>query len=393
LRLDALTSDVDEAEVRAEYERQVENFQAAVERHAAHILIETGDGVDDSTARAKLMEIKSRIDNGESFEALAREYSDDIGSSANGGDLGFSRGDVFPEAFETVLAALEPGEVSDPVNTDAGWHLIKLVEVSGSEAPTFEQLRTEIETQLARANAEQRFVTLSEELADLTFNADDLGPASAKLGLPVQRANGVSPEYGEGLFADPRVRRSAFSEEVLAERMNSQPVELASDHVVVLRVVGHEPSRPQHYDEVRDQLFIEILADKKQKFLDSKGQESITALELGEMVDALAQRQNIDWQVVLAATRASLGAAAPGVVQAAFELPPPRQGERLFTNAPLPDGGLAVIEVSNAVDGKLESMADADREQLHSAMQQTRAQHLISAYRTALRQSAEVEFF
>ena len=390
LRRDQLSADIEESELRAEYSRRMDRFADADERRAAHILIEPGDGVDDATAQANLRELRARLERGESFADLAREYSDDVGSAANGGDLGFSSGDAFPEEFEDALATLRPSEVSDPVQTDAGWHLIKLVEMVASEPPSFEELRVAIEQQLRLEGTEEQYVQLVEQLADLAFNADDLQLASTELNLPIKTAKGLSRESSSGLFADPRLRQAAFDDEVLGERMNSEPVELASDHVVILRVTAHSEPRPLNFDEVRATLFDTLLAEKRRDYLTGRGEGLLATLQAGERVDALAAQAGLEWQVVLAATRTS-NDISRDILGAGFELAAPITGERGFTTALLPDGGLAVIEVTNVVDGELSDLTEAMQTQLRTAMQQTRAEELLSAYRVSLRAQAEVE--
>ena len=205
----------------------------------------------DEQAKEKLASLRERAVAGEDFAALAREYSDDVGSASSGGDLGFSAGDAFPAEFEQALAGLEPGDVSEPLQTSSGWHLVKLVEVRVQKAPDYDEMRAAIERDLQRAAAEPQFVERSEKLADLTFNSDGLSEAAKELGLKLETSELFGRRGGEGLFADTRVIRTAFSKDVLDNAQNSELIELDSEHAVVLHLKQHlslihisEPTRP-----------------------------------------------------------------------------------------------------------------------------------------------------
>ena len=124
-----------------------------------------------------------------------------------------SAGDAFPAEFEEALAGLEPGGISEPIQTDSGWHLVKLLEVRVQEAPGFDEMRGAIEKDLQRAAAEPLFVERSEKLADLTFNSDGLSEAAKELDLGIESSGLFGRRGGEGLFADARVIRAAFSKD------------------------------------------------------------------------------------------------------------------------------------------------------------------------------------
>src|SRR6187551_830452 len=199
---------VTEEQVRKQYEQNLSSFVAAPERQAAHILIE-GDN------QAKVKAITDKLAAGEDFAALAKEFSDDLGSKEQGGDLGFTKGDAFPTEFEAALAGLKVGEVSAAVKTDAGTHFVKLLAEKGSEPPSFEEQKASIEDQLKRAEAEGLFVAQLEKLRDLSYNAENLAEVAQELGLKIENSGLFERSKGKDLMANAKVVAAAFSAEVL----------------------------------------------------------------------------------------------------------------------------------------------------------------------------------
>ncbi len=250
---------VTEEELRTYYEEHAADYQAPEQRRARHILIRVAPEAPEeevAEARARAEALLEEIRGGADFAELARRHSQDPGSARQGGDLGFFGPGVMDPAFERAVFALkEPGEVAGPVRTPFGFHLVQLVEVRPGETRPFEAVREEIAQRLRREKAARRFFDLSEQLANLSFeNPGSLEPAAEALGLEIREAGPFTREAGEGIAARPEVRRAAFDPEVLEGGNNSDPVELAPDHWVVLRVKEHRPAAPRPLEEVRREL-------------------------------------------------------------------------------------------------------------------------------------------
>ena len=159
-------------EILARYNTELESIQSETERRASHILLQaSGNQIQGAVTRAQ--ELKARIDNGESFEELAAEFSDDTGSAQLGGDVGYTTGDTFVDSFETALRSLMVGEVSEPVQTQFGVHLIKLTEMTETEVPSFEESRDRIERELQELAVDEIYASRAEELNNLSFESLD----------------------------------------------------------------------------------------------------------------------------------------------------------------------------------------------------------------------------
>ncbi len=386
LKLADLFQPVAGEEVRAEYERRRESFEGAEERHAAHIMLAS---LPDAEAQARLAALRERASAGEDFATLARDNSEDAGSAPTGGDLGFSRGDAFPAEFEAALKSLKPGEVSPPVKTDSGWHLVKLLELRQQTAPSFDEMRASIETELQRRAAEPVFVERSDRLADLTFNSDDLAEASSELGLERK----LSPEFGrrggEGMFADARVIAAAFGEDVLANRQNSERIELDDEHVVVLRLKEHKPSRQQELAEVEARIRDLLRESMVREKVRAQAEQLLARLDQGQSIEEIAKAGGYEPKLVK-----HYGRDAPGIPaelgEALFKTPRGADGSGRGTVVAA-SGDALVYRFENFRDGALASLPAEQREMLGKLLQRSRGREVQEHYQQRLRDSSSVE--
>lgn len=244
IQLQELFQPVAEEALLKEYSLQQAQFVEEESREVAHILLEINADQDEAQASDKLSAVQQRLDEGESFADLAREFSQDAGSAEAGGYLGFiQQGAGFPEDFERVSFALTEGEVSDPVKTDAGLHLIQLLAIELEILAPLEELRDAITEQIQIRDARAQYVNLLEQAADLSFNAADLqAPAdelnlSIKTSLPVAKGGLMADvEDGSSIFDNQSVIDILYSDEVLLDGVNSELIELSDDRSIIVRV-------------------------------------------------------------------------------------------------------------------------------------------------------------
>lgn len=376
---------VTEEEIRQQYEQEMAAFTAKEQRRAAHIMLE---GSVDSQKQT-IADILSKLAAGESFEALAEQYSADPGSKNTGGDLGFSDGTVFPEAFESALAGLKVGEVSAPVVTDAGIHLIKLLEVAAQDQPTFEQERERLSKAIARAQAENRFVEVMQSLADLTYNADNLSAAAEELGVEITTSAPITRNGDDGLFSDNRVLSAVFSDEVLNSGHNSEVIELSESHVVVLRVNKHMPVRQQTLDEVREQVVADVKRQRGMNALSARATSFSEMLRTGETIESLATKHSLEWQTQPDGKRFGTTADRE-VVDFVYTL----QGAAaapVIAQHQLENGDYILVNLRAVRSG---TIADsAERQQLRARLAQQQGTLAYQNYQELLKSAAEVEIY
>jgi peptidyl-prolyl cis-trans isomerase D len=384
---------VDEQEVREAYELAIQNTAYQEESRVAHILFEQGDDESDAAYAERIAEAQSALEQGMDFEEAAAAYSDDVGSADFGGDLGFTAGDTFPDAMEEAIAQLEAGEVSAPVQTDAGTHLIKVLERRAGESADFDAMRAELAAQIRSRDAREALLLAAERLRDLAFNAENLeGPAEA-LDVELQRRDGVRRNAGQDLFANPQVQSALFSEDVLELGYNSPVIELGPDRFVALRVEQHHESEVLPIEEVQEQIVASLAAERAGALASENASEIITRLASGESMDAIASDLGVEWQASLGVTRDSTSL-PQAVNRRAFSLPAPEsRSEPLRATAEGRGGNLYIVEVTRVVPGQLTRLEPADRETLSDRLAGEYAGVLQNRFERQLREKADITVY
>lgn len=392
--LAASTQPVTEADLRQRYEEHKSEFTTPEERHARHILIQVGGDAkpaDIDAARAKAQEILARVRKGEDFAALARQFSQDPGSAASGGDLGFFGRGTMDKAFEDAVFALKPDEVSEPVRSAFGFHIIKLDEIKSGQGKPYEEVRAQLERDVQRQRAEEQYFALAEQLSNLTFeNADNLQVASKALNLPVRSTAFFTRDNGAGIAANPKVRSAAFADDVLHAGHNSEPIELGPDHVVVLRVKEHKPASVRPLDEVREDIRNKLRVDAAKKKAQEAGQGIIAQAEKGADLANVAKEAKLAWERPGAIGR-HVPNVAPPIATRAFELNRPAAGKPSLGGISLPSGDFAVIAVYDVQDGDPASADAQTKSAIQEMLARSRAEDEFQSYVKELKAKAEIK--
>lgn len=371
--------EISEEDLRAFYDEQAEEY-AREERRAAHILIEDG-----SDAEATIASIQERLEAGESFADLAEEFSADTVSARDGGDLGYAGRGVYDEAFENALFALEEGEVSGPVETSFGIHLIRLEGVRRSDVPSFESLRDELRDELARSRASERFAEVRAQLADAAYAADDLAGPAAELGLDVREVDGVTRDGGAAPFDHAGLVRQLFSDDVLQGGFNTELIDVGDNVSVVARVREYFEPRQRELADVRDDIAAMLEARKTRQALEARVDELMAALEAGEDLESLNAG---DWQRFENQGRDGANLSR-FVVQRAFAMPRPDEGNPSMAKA-VGQREAAIILVDAVNEGAVDTDG-AEYQQLRQFLTQLEGQREYMAYQQYLRNTAEVD--
>jgi len=350
LSLDSIKKNI---EVRAEdvlarYQENQAAYTSAEIRDASHILIKVAEDGSADEALARIAEIRQRIVNGEEFSDLAREFSEDPGSSASGGSLGEIERGVMVQSFEAALFSMQVDQLSEPVKTAFGWHLIKLHSISGGETQSFESLKAGLEDEIKTELAETQVYDLVENLANLVYEQpDSLLPAAEQLGLSVQTSDWFERSMGEGIAAEPKIRQVAFSTEVLTQGLNSEAVELGNERVVFLRLKQREAASPQPLEQVRDKIKSELIQIKARAQSDEAGTQALAELKAGKTLDELAQEwsSSVSDLGFIRRNQADIDAA---VRSRAFSMSRPDQG-KVYDGLSKASGEYVMLELSAVV--------------------------------------------
>lgn len=387
LSVEALMDNIEIAEqdLRAQYQQGLEAMGAegdtSVQRQIAHILIE------DSSAE-KITEIQEKIAQGVEFSELAREYSDDLGSSEQGGDLGYVPADSLPEAFAQVVPDLNKGEVSNAVQTEAGTHFIKVLDERNSELPSFEEQREQLARQLKRVEAENQFVGLMERLSELSYNAPDLAEVGEELDLPVGNTGLFTRSGGQGLAADQKVVESAFSAEVLERGNASDLIELSPSQVIVVKKTDQRDAYVKPLDEVREEIVAQLEARKTQELLAERGQQIENALNDGKTMDQVAEQWDLELNVAEEVAR-NAPSHPRELLQHVFSLPKPDSDKPVFSGVHV-NGDYTIVALTQVELGSAEALSDDQRQAMAANIASMLGEQDFAAYRSALREQAEI---
>ena len=380
------TDAVEDSEVRDLYERRILGDEGAEERNAAHILIS-----DDDDAQQRVDAVREGLEAGESFAELAEQYSDDTGTAANGGELGYAEFDAYDEAFSEALFGIESeDEWVGPVETSFGRHFIKLLSVRSEEPPAFEEVEDELRRDLAYERAGRRFVELIEELADLAYAEYDLEAPAELIGQEIEQRDGVTREGSEAPFDHPALIRQLFDEDVLEGGFNTELVELGSDEAVVARAREYHPETQLELDQVRDEVRERVEAQKRREQLDERLTQWAEKLrEQGEdALEAIASEAGVQWRHYSEVERGGLE--VPAILRdGAFQLP--RPGEQGFSVdlVELPDG-LALVKLDEVHEAD-EMTVNAVAGNLAQSLSQRHGQSAYRYYVDQLRSEASIE--
>ena len=379
---------VKDEELQAAYQKETANL--AEQRRAAHILIEVNDKVTEAQAKAKIEEIQARLAKGEKFEALAKEFSQDPGSANNGGDLGFAGPGVYDPDFETALYALNQDQVSAPVRSSFGWHLIKLLGVEAPQVPSFASLKDKLTRELKTQQVEQRFVEATKQLEDAAFEASDLAQPASDLKLTVHTSAPFGREGGEGVAANRAVLTAAFSPEVLDEGANSTAIELDPETIIVLRAKEHLKPTQLPLESVSAAIRTQMSKERAIAAAKTHADELIASLRDGKT----PLNQPIDgqaWKVTEAATR-NAEAIEPAVLQALFRMPKPAAKDKpTFTTVTLADGSLVIVRLNGVNEAA--APTDEEKAQYRRFLASRVGQQDFAAYRKQLETKADIKKF
>jgi len=382
-----------EEELQEFYQSRSQQFSLPEERKLRHILLTIPEGADETEVEAlrkKAEDLVQRLRGGESFEQLAREVSEDPGSAEMGGDLGFIARGAMEADFDQVAFSLKVGDVSDPVLTSFGFHIIKVDEIRPGKTKPFEEVRAELLKEYQRDAAERKYFDLADKLTNMAYETpDSLAEVADALGLPLKESGFFSRQGGEGVFANPQLAAAAFSDEVLKQGFNSEPVEVGENHVVVLRLKEHREAAPRPLEEVADTIRQQLIADKARERAQQAADELVKRLAGGASREEVAKDAGAEWQtpVMLERNAATVDAA---LLRKAFRMPRPAEGGASYGNTVLSNGDFAVLALTRVVDGDPASFDKAERDNLRRQLANLRGNEASRALLEDLKSKARI---
>jgi len=389
----AVDTKADDATLKQQYEEQKAHYVVPEQRLASHILIKTDKNADAAAQKAaldKATSIATDAKSGKDFAALAKADSDDAGSKAQGGDLGWLEKGVTDPAFEAALFALKKGEISDPVKSDEGYHVIQLRDVHAEKVRTFEEVKDELAKKYAETQREHAYSETSGKLIDATLDASDLAQAAKDQHLEVQKTPLFTRTGGPGIAANPAVVKAAFSNDVLVDGRVSGAIELGPNHIVVVHVDQHEKPAPKALDQVRDDIRKKLVADDAAKAARERTDTLYARLQKGETLDVVAADAKVKpvEEKGIGRYAANLDHA---LVEAVFNLDRPQEGKPVAGRVGLPDDVYALIALDAVTEGDPAKLDPKTKEAARNNLRQGLGIEATRGFVDSLRKAADIK--
>lgn len=376
---------VTDAEVKQYYEENAAKLQGNEQRQASHILIgfnSSASPAEKAAAKEKAEAILKQVKaNPNSFEKLAIENSQDTGSASKGGDLGsFGRG-AMVKPFEDAAFSMKVGEISDLVESEFGYHIIKLTGITG-ESSDFESMKLKIKAELLFQKAQAKYAELADDFGNTVYEqSGSLDPVAKKFNVQVQTSPAMSKDEISKFFKSDRLANMVFSDEVLKEKRNTEAVEVSPNNLVAARVVEYTPEAPRSYDEVKGGIESLLRVEAADKLAQQKGEALLAELKAGKS-------PNADWITPVTIDRRNAQGLSDGVMRNVFKVNthalPAYYG---FNEA---NKGYTVIKVIS-VNQKLKDQPDV-AERAFKAYQAALGAEMSHAYVASLKAKKDIQF-
>lgn len=384
----------DDATLKQRYEDQKAKYLSNEQRQVSHILVKVDKNADAAAQKAALEKaqgIAKEAKSGKDFAALAKADSDDLGSKSQGGDLGWIEKGVTDAAFEGALFAMKKGDVSDPVKSDEGYHIILLRDVRAEKTRPFEEVKADLAKQYADSERERQYSDVASKLTDAILqDPSSLAPAAKALNLTVQKTELFPRTGGQGIAANPAVLKAAFSNSVLVEGNTSDPVDLGPNHIVVLHVDQHEKPVPKPIDQVRDTIRQKLTNQQIAKEAQERADSLYARLDKGENLDQVAGslKLKVEDQKAVGRNAANLD---QRMVSEVFKFSRPEKDKPTTGKVALANDTYALIELDAVTDGDAAKADAKTREAARNALAQAYGNEAVRGFVDSLRKSAKVE--
>ena len=366
---------IPEADLKAAYEARASQYRVAEQRRASHILVKTKAEAEKIAAEAR----KSP----DQFAELARKYSQDPGSAAKGGDLGFFARGQMVGPFEDAAFALKEGQISDPVQTDFGWHVIRLTAVRPAQARPFAEVRSELAADLARQQGARRFAESAEGFGNTVYEqSDSLKPAAERFKLPLQTSGWLTrtPGPDAGVLGNAKLVAALFSKDSLEAHRNTDAVEVAPNVLVSARVVEHQPAVQKKFEEVRGEIEQRLRAQEAAALARKAGESKLAALAKGG--DA-----GLAWGAAKSVSRRSPQGIPAGALRKIMGADPAHLPA--YAGAERGDEGYMLYRVARVLPAEPQPEAQRSAERARAAQQAGSRQ--LEAYIESLRAQADID--
>ena len=388
------TMEFSEEELRDQYLANVDQYTIAEERDAEYILLPLSNSAGEGElqkATLKLLEVSERFKAGSTIEAIKEKYGQDPEFSIQASKTGLFGKGIMAQPFEDGVFGLTVGQFSEPIRTDFGLHIIKLVEIAPARTKSFEEVQSDVENSMKEVEAQKLFFEVAEEFSTLVYeNPQDLVTTAEALDLKIKKLGFLNREALTVLFSE-QAATAIFDSEVVVEKMNSIPIELPDGRLIAFRSVGYKPSRVPPLLEIRNIVEEDLITSRLQDVVEQKALELIGLVKAGQPMSEVIAAEGLDWKNVVGAKRDS-AEVNRAIINKAFSEVTDESGV-VYLSVPVGASDNAVVRVSNVV---FPADDDLDQESQSALRQQLEEEKKASSWATYvrdIRQQAQVEIY
>lgn len=386
-----------EEEINALYEENKGQYKQAANREASHILVSVNQSASADEKQNKLElanDILQQANQDEDFAALAQQYSDDPGSKEKGGDLGVIVRGQMVKPFEEAVFEMVEGEIKGPIESQFGYHIIKLTSLSEEYQQTLDQVRDQVLEEAVELQAERLFAELAESFKNVVFeDPDNLTTAADEMNLPIQSSDWFTASQGGGIAEDAALRRAAFSEDVLNENLVSPAIEIGFDKLIAVQKSEYEEAHSKPVEEVKGDIIATIKFEKSQSKLKQISPDLLSVLKSSVHNKAsweeFIQQHDLD-ALTLADKRAEIPENLAQVGDIVFTLPVPQGGEVQFAGVTLNNGDYVLVALEQVKAGELAVADDAQRTMVQQQLLERDGSTMFNQFRVWLKRNADI---
>ncbi len=381
---------VDAAEARTQYESNAKQYGQEEERAASHILIAVKPDASDAekaAAKKKAEDIAAQAKaDPAKFAELAKQLSQDPGSAPQGGDLGPQPRGTLEKAFEDLEWKMKVGEVAGPVQTDFGWHVIKLNAITPAKLKPFDEVKAQIEADLKRQKAAQKFAASADQLQNLVYEqADSLQPAAKALNIPLQTSALATRSQVQAIaLGNAKFAQALFSPEAIQAKRNTEAIEVGPNALMAGRVIEHKPAAPRAFDEVKDEIRRQLVQRAASEMAQNAGREKLAKLSSG--MSEKGAGLTFAPPVTLLRSQAQAGF-SPEALTKAFQVDPAKLPQ--YIGLPNERGGFAIYKVTKVIAPPAPD--DAKLAQASARIGEQIGRELFGAYLATLKAKTDIK--
>lgn len=379
---------IGEDEIKSAYEKNARRYTTPEERRASHILIQVAKDAPEAeqkAARAKLDAILQQVKKSPNdFDKLAKEHSQDPGSAAKGGDLGFFGRGAMVKPFEDAIFSMKENQLSDVVRTDFGFHIVKVTGIRPEKTRSLDEARAEIAAELKAQAVAKKYAEVAEAFSNMVYEqSDSLKPAAEKFKLAIRQTGFFhkANRTAAGPLGNDKLMAAIFSDDAIKNKRNTEAVEIAANTLVAARVLEHKPAELRPLDAVRADIEKKLAAEEAAKLAQKDGEAKLARLAKGESV-------GVTWSPAQSVSRQGAPGLAPEGLRAIFKAPSDKLPS--YAGAQLPGGAYVLYRISQVRPGSASESDPRVKAQRMQLAQLSGAEDF-NAYLAVLRERYPVE--